>query len=1369
MAYDTGVHHRLSRLRGARLRDWARILALAGFLIGGATALRVATSAASLPELVDLNAPPVTKQDEPSNVALALSVEFPTVGAAYRGYEYVHDPVNNPYLGYWDVRSCYRYKQTGSADLGGEYFYRVGATDTNGYCGGDYSGNLLNYVATSAIDVLRMGLTGGHRVVDTVNNTVLERAYLYSGWTFNQGTYFPAKRINKTYVGQVMPADPAPLADPYVYGGNCANVVWFGRRTTTGVNCMNPVSGTTSYGDLNPRVGGVYQPMYARVRVCDGVETSRPDFCQRHPAGNYKPVGQVQLKSDGTRLSAFGYLADNNSSRYGGVLRAPMGYVGPTMPNASGVLVANPAAEWDANTGIFVDNPLGATGFAYSGVIHYLNRFGTTGTLGNYKGLDPVGELYYETLRYYMGLGPTPDATSGLTAAMYDGFPVYTSWQDPVLNACHRKNYTLVIGDVNTHYDKQLPGHGGAGAIAANDGVDAGRGAESLLGGGTFNAADWTKVMSYFETGATGLNYTNSLGVAVTTRGNPDPNANNNNLNSKTTGSGGRAAYYWAGAAYWAHTQPIRNDNDSSGKNKNGVRVNTFTIDVDEGGNGLIDGNTRGIQPRQSSFYLAGKYGWFNNTDASKTNPLQPLTAGALGANEQLDGHPFRNALTGALDNSRWEYAGEPNTPDGYVIASQATKMQAGIQRFFSSIGGNVVPPTVSALSSLNFSSRAPDGDVFVPQFESKTWGGTLLRTQLTFNPATGALAVGATRWSAGKILTDASVATGAVADPYVKPADRKIFTYAWAVAYRGGQEFSVAEKSKIDTEILNGLAIKPATAPTSLSNSDMQDANINWLRGDRSLEAGAGTGYLRSRSSVMGDVVNSGPVYKQGADPNVIGPGYATFAATQANRAAVVYVGVNDGMLHAFRASDGKELFAYLPKEVAKDVNKLADPDYVHRPYVDAIPTVGEAEVLVSGTSTWKTLLVSGMGGGAQGIFGLDVTDPENFSKSNVMFEFTDRHDSDMGNVLGQPRLVRMKLAGSSTTRWFVAVTSGYNNYQADGRASTTGQQVLFLLSVDKPVGSGWVLNNNYYKVKLPAPATTTSAALANPGVAYDTEGNAVIFYAGDTQGNLWKFDFQGGINSSAATNAVKTSGGTMIPMAILRDATSKPQPVTTVPAVAPGLNNGYMVLFGTGKFIESDDASSSETNAVYGIWDNLSNDVGDYQITTSKLYQRSFDSSTGQTTGSATFTFGTGSAGTYRGWYANLPISGERIAVDPDTRLGYTAMNSLVPPADCTAKGSGATMTFGNLYGSSQSPRTYQTVGYLGRPQIVLLDMSPTSSSYTYGARGATGRRDITVTSTAASAAGGSGVKPTVLQSPLVQTRVPAGRVGWREVKNF
>ncbi len=1353
---------------------WLRAGAVIALLALGTTAgLRIASSQGTVPDVVDLGSPPSAKQEEPSNVSLALSVEFPTVGAAYRAAEYTHDPINNPYLGYWDPKSCYAYKEAGDASsLNGEYFYRTGSASSSGDCSNAYSGNLLNYVATSAIDVLRLALTGGNRALDTSTATVLERAYLYNGWGLNQTTYFPVRKIHKSQLGKAMPSATPASGSDYVYAGSCLDRIWFGTTTGNNLDCGSPGKNH----ELNPKqvAGGktTYLPMYARVKVCTAAEAvTRTDLCMRYPSGNYKPIGQIQKKSDGTRLAAFGYLADNSDTRYGGVLRAPMGYVGPDKPNAAGIMVPNGEKEWDGTTGVYVVNPKNAS-FTYSGVINYVNRFGTTGgTKGYYKGLDPVGELYYESLRYYMGLGPTPAAISSYSG-LEDGYPVYTTWQDPIANACQRKNFTLVIGDVNTHYDKQLPGHGGTGGTPA-DTQDPARGAENLLGSGTFNAADWAKVIANFETNATAT-YKNSFGVNVSTKGNPNPNSSNDSLNSKKTGSSSRSSYLWAGAAYWAHTQAIRNDNDAEGKSKNLVRVNTFTIDVDEGGNGSIeDDNPRAIKPRQSSFYLAGKYGWFNNTDGSKTNRLPPLANGALGPNEELDGHPYRNVLTGALDNSRWQYAGAANTPDGYVIASQAKKMQEGVARFFNSIGGSITPSSVIGLSSVDFSTASPDGAMFVPQFDSKTWAGRLVKAKVTFNQATGDVAVASSLWDAAKILTDASVATGAVSDPQVKPADRKLFTYSRDGASRGGQVLSVAQKGNLDAAVLTSLAIRPSGAPAGISDSDMQNATLNWLRGDRSLEAGVTGGYLRARTSVLGAIVNSGPVYKQGADDEVTGEGFAQFAQTQKNRTAAVYVGANDGFLHAFRASDGKELFAYMPRAVAESAHQLAAANYSYKPLVDAIPLVTEAQqVDGDGKLQWKTLLVSGMGGGAQGIFALDVTDPTSFSKDKVLFEFTDQDDVDMGNVLGSPKLVRMMIAGTTpaTYRWFVAVSSGYNNYKTDGHASADGAQALFLLSVDKDPSAAWVENNNYFKMKLPKPPGTKAAALTNPGVALDAQGNAIVFYAGDTYGNLWKFDFQQGLDATNADNAVKKSGSTRLPMAILEDAGApsvlpKPQSLTTVPQVAPGLTGGYMVIFGTGKYIEVGDAALPETNSIYGIWDNLENAVGHYQVKRASLFPRTFQG-TGLVDGNATFSY-TGSP-KYRGWYVDLPTSGERVIVEADTRYGYTAINSFVPPADCTANGTGTAMTFDNLYGTSRSARDERTRP-LSRPRIVALDMSG-ADAHTYTKRLPSGRRDLTIVSRPVSALGGSGSSdPTVAQGPQVTIKIPGGRVGWREIKNF
>jgi type IV pilus assembly protein PilY1 len=108
---------------------------------------------------------------------------------------------------------------------------------------------------------------------------------------------------------------------------------------------------TSSTGSVSGTTTGVIN---ARVRVCDDTEkTTRTDLCERYPDGNYKPIGEVQRYSVGVRIAAFGYLAENGNGRYGGVLRAPMKYPGPAYNDPNGQPQVNPAAEWDADSGVF--------------------------------------------------------------------------------------------------------------------------------------------------------------------------------------------------------------------------------------------------------------------------------------------------------------------------------------------------------------------------------------------------------------------------------------------------------------------------------------------------------------------------------------------------------------------------------------------------------------------------------------------------------------------------------------------------------------------------------------------------------------------------------------------------------------------------------------------------------------------------------------------------------------------------------------------------------------------------------------------------------------------------------------------------------
>ena len=1546
------------------------IVGVFSFILGGAAQVTPV-----LPTL-DLSIGPVAVNSQAVNIALALSVEFPTVGAAYRTPVYDH---TKTYLGYWDSAGCYSYKDPASdAPLSGEYFYRNGNVDSTKYCntggaGTGYSGNLLNYVATSSIDLLRYGLTGGNRVADTATTTVLERAYLYNAWNLHDGTYFPAHRIPASFVGKVTPDYGTGASD--VYGGSCLDRVWFGENNAS-ANCTNPgtsgnlnqsapdpsstsslvvtagspapassvfktttfyvtnplttstvtpTAGPITYNDTvtlgsgtsttpvpgnppgsfvmnsyvpnggttttapvaptpivvigtinkplaaryyqkNPPASGifnaltltsamrvcatssssnpsdfkgplsasgdpiavpgspcgsgdylsygtrisgltllprvVYEPlqaqnvyltynvvpvyrafsivrvfdnyilkdeyvkfgtkigvMYARVKVCDSTENiSRTDLCGRYPDGNYKPIGEIQKNAEATRVSAFGYVAENGNLRYGATLRAPMRFTGPSYRDTNGLPQTNSQPEWNGNNGIFTTDPLGVSPtFSTSGVINYLNKFGTTGTKGYYKSNDPVGELYYEALRYFQGLGPTPAALSVLTDASYDGFPVYgtaaalpktlAGWVDPVQNACQRRNFILNIGDVNTHNDKQLPGHKSPNGV--NEIInDPPRAAEPLLGDNTklLNVYDWTSLLTGFETGVS-RSYVDALGNAQNTLGNPSVRAANTSLETKGTGSGNSSAYYWAGAAYWANTQPIRLDT-IAGQSMKEVRVKTFTIDVDEGGNGSIeDDNPRGIKPRNSAAYLAGKYGWFN--DANR------------------DGNPFKTS-GGQTNNSEWEDSLAPNTPDGYVIASQAQKLLDGIRKFFSAATSEKGAVSVSSLSSQRFTTKEPNGDLFAPRFDTRDWSGTVQRSSLKLNTSTGSIDTTAgVRWDAGVILTDASLATTDLADPYVKPADRRIFTMSRGVSGSSGQAFSVANKGNFDAAVSTALN----TSPTSSALDNQIDARINWLRGDRSNEQNSSGGLFRRRARIMGDVINSGPVFKQGADPDARGAGYTEFAESAASRTPMIYVGANDGMMHGFRATDGKEMLAYIPRAVAENLNQLTNPKYVHRPYVDGVPAVNEAQI---GTS-WKTILASGMGGGAQGVFALDVTAPGSFDAGNVLFEFTDQDDADMGNVLSQPKIVKMRMAGTgpSTYKWFIAVGSGYNNYKVDGaNYSSTGRQALFFLSLDKTAGQAWALGTNYFKVMLPDPAsTTTPNGLANPGFAKGESGEALFLYAGDLQGNMWRFNFANGLSSSTASTALKVISGAGVPIAIATDATGNRQPITISPIVSSGLSTGYIVTFGSGKFMEPSDSSTAASQTMYGIWDSFSTTNTDYQIGRSKLFQRTITAGTSSITisGSDTFAFGNGSTGTYRGWYADLPATGERVATEGAFGLGFTAFNSTIPDGNCSGDGGSTSMCFGTLYGQATCEFKRSRAGFLSRPNVISVDDGLVAEVYT--ARTSTGRRNAIVkqslisTGTKITDAGTVDSSTTKVSSALI----PGGRVSWREVRNF
>lgn len=456
---------------------------------------------------------------------------------------------------------------------------------------------------------------------------------------------------------------------------------------------------------------------------------------------------------------------------------------------------------------------------------------------------------------------------------------------------------------------------------------------------------------------------------------------------------------------------------------------------------------------------------------------------------------------------------------------------------------------------------------VYQARFTSGEWSGDLRALPIT---ATGD--VGTEIWSAKERVKLQDWSTGRTI------LTRRNTTAVGACAAGTGSNAGIPFRwTDLSTTQQCALNINPATSAADSEGS----ARLEYLRGSSANE-GQGNNYrVRKNGFKLGDIIDSTPIHV-GAPPilpDLETIAHSTFREANVSRRQMIYVGANDGMLHGFDAATGDEKIAYVPSMVFANLNRLTDPAYVHRNYVNASPTVGDAFF----GGAWHTMLVSGLGHGGKGYFALDVTDPDGtttptlaLSEANaaniVKWEFTDSGTpNDMGFSYSQPVIARMKNGD-----WAAIFGNGYN--------SVNERPVLYIVKVS----DGTILS----KIILD---TTTGGrnGLSTPAVI-DQNGDYVADYifAGDLKGNMWKIDVTG--NSPASWGSFYTKSGSPAPLYKANDGTSPTpvvQPITSSPEIGPHPDNlgGFMVYFGTGKYLEDGDRvpNSSPVNTFYGIWD--------------------------------------------------------------------------------------------------------------------------------------------------------------------------------------
>lgn len=656
-------------------------------------------------------------------------------------------------------------------------------------------------------------------------------------------------------------------------------------------------------------------------------------------------------------------------------------------------------------------------------------------------------------------------------------------------------------------------------------------------------------------------------------------------------------------------------------------------------------------------------------------------------------------------------------------------------------------------------------GSTFIYQsgFDAVRWSGILRKRAVTMAENGMVQIASVPEWDAADLLSGIHGKP-----PEISPDQRKIYTARIvADSMTSTVEFKWENLTHQQRLFLN-------SSPVNNNIDGLGARRVAFLRGDRSDEQGRPHGIFRPRAGVLGDIINSNPVYADMPDLRMAGQEYQTFYEAHKHRAKTVYVGANDGMLHAFDANNGMELFAYVPNALIPRLNQLSRPDYAHRPYVDGGLAVAEAQL----QGKWKTILAAGMGGGAQGVFALDVTDPAHFSEgAGALWEFTDHDDAEMGNVVTAPVIAKFKTRTGKKGpeyRYFVVVASGMNNYVDDGHFNQAAPAVLFLLAVDKRPVDKWILGKNYFKFEKPNLDAGVANGLSSPGLAIGADGAVRFGYAGDLQGNLWRFDFTGNQpweKENAATNPLFTA----------TDDKQQNQPITIQPKVVFAPGGGYVVLFGTGKLLELADATPNRfrNQSFYAIYDSTHaahTVAGRHQLASRTLLQAG---STMQLDGED-FIYGD-MPGTKKGWYLDFfesHKSGERVVSNPATASAQVFFNSLIPCVNGCLQGGGRSYALNALTGmptNAKAAARLTSLGMLSAP-VLLEMMTDTGLRNSFGT--AIAKRKIAVINAGTggtrgtSAAGRNNDDHAYLtndDNAFLTVRVPARRLSWREISNW
>ena len=365
--------------------------------------------------------------------------------------------------------------------------------------------------------------------------------------------------------------------------------------------------------------------------------------------------------------------------------------------------------------------------------------------------------------------------------------------------------------------------------------------------------------------------------------------------------------------------------------------------------------------------------------------------------------------------------------------------------------------------------------------------------------------------------------------------------------------------------------------------------ARIGYLRG-----TDGANGFRTRPDGPLGPVINSAPtVIPERAiaglsDANH--PGYSLYRREVSRSEPMVIWGGNDGAIHAASvgAAGLTEAWSLVPDAMVRQTARYSDAtllDVRRRPYfVDAQPMVGHANIGSGGSIDWRTVAVVPFGRGGRGITAIDVTRTDVSAGRGVLFEYSNTTHADLADLgyivsppiwseaLGSHQIVKL-----SDGRWAVLVGNGVDSNDSSGgdAASGPGRPVLYAFYLDgaRPRWRRFAVDGLLGAGSNAGLSTNNGLSTPRP-VDTDGDGRVDIVYAGDIQGNLWRFDLKT-LSSPAVTKLY--AGGTERPIHTAPLAVRNGGSGACPPAQVGGC---WQVIFGSGAYLSPLIGSTNKTN---------------------------------------------------------------------------------------------------------------------------------------------------------------------------------------------